>query len=64
VALTVTSMCPLAPSVAEQSTPAGYWTKSDQGSDDSDVGTVDKWDLYWLSHTGIGYDVQCHAQSG
>ena len=48
--------------LAERSTPAGYWAESDRGSDDSDVGTVDRWDSYWPSCTGIGYDVQRHVQ--
>jgi len=47
--------------LAERNTPAGYWADGDRGSDDSDVGTVDKWDSYWPSRAGIGYDVQSHA---
>jgi len=48
--------------LAERDTPAGYWADGDRGSDDLDVGTVDKWDLYWPSRAGIGYDVQGHVQ--
>jgi len=48
--------------LAEHSTPAGYWAESDRGPDDSDVNTVDKWDSYWPSRAGIGFDVQRHAQ--
>ena len=48
--------------LAERDTPAGYWAKDDRGPDDLDVNTVDKWDSYWPSRAGIGFDVQRHAQ--
>ena len=48
--------------LAERDTSAGYWAEDDRGPDDSDVGAVDKWDLYGPSRAGIGYDVQSHVQ--